>query len=153
MSRLALKVPPALLMLIFGGLMWLNDRLLPETRWMINGHDVLTALITVLGVLCVLAGVISFRLARTTVDPLHPERASSVVTNGIYRWTRNPMYLGFGLLLLAFAVKLSNPVVLLWLPVFVWYMNRFQIIPEEQALERLFGDQYRHYCQHVRRWI
>ena len=153
MSRLALKVPPALLMLIFGGLMWLNDRLLPETRLMINGHEVLTVLITVPGVLCVLAGIISFRLARTTVDPLHPERASSVVTSGIYRWTRNPMYLGFGLLLLAFAVKLSNPVVVLWLPVFVWYMNRFQIIPEEQALERQFGDQYRHYCEHVRRWI
>ena len=153
MSPLALKVPPALLMLIFGGLMWLTDRMLPETRLLFSGHLVLTALITVLAVGCVLAGIVGFRLARTTVDPLHPERASSVVTNGIYRWTRNPMYLGFGLLLLAFAVKLSNPIVLVWLPVFVWYMNRFQIVPEEQALERLFGDQYRHYCQHVRRWI
>ena len=153
MSRLALKVPPALLMLIFGGLMWLTDWLLRETRLLISGHEVASALITVLAVLCVLAGIISFRQARTTVDPLHPERASSMVTSGIYRWTRNPMYLGFVLLLLAYAVKLSNPVVLVWLPVFVWYMNRFQIIPEEQALKRLFGDQYLHYCRQVRRWI
>ena len=153
MSRLALKVPPALLMLIFGGLMWLTDRLLPEVRVLVTGHDVVSALITVLAVACVLSGIISFRLARTTVDPMHPERASSVVSSGIYRWTRNPMYLGFLLLLLAFAVKLSNPVTLVWLPVFVWYMNRFQIIHEEQALQRLFGDQYLHYCQHVRRWI
>lgn len=153
MSRLALRVPPALLMLIFGGLLWLTDHLLSETRLLISGHEVLTALITVLAVFCVLAGIISFRLARTTVDPLHPERASSVVTSGIYRWTRNPMYLGFLLLLLAYAVKLSNPVVLVWLPVFVWYMTRFQIMPEEQALKRLFGDQYLHYCRHVRRWV
>ena len=101
----------------------------------------------------VLSGVISFRLAQTTVDPVHPERASSVVTTGIYRWTRNPMYLGFWLLLLAYAVKLSQPLALLLLPVFIGYMNRFQIIPEEQALERLFGDDYRNYCQRVRRWI
>ena len=153
MKGLALKVPPALLMLIFGGLMWLLDRLVPALRLTINGHELLTALFTVLAVVCVLSGVISFRLAQTTVDPVHPERASSVVTTGIYRWTRNPMYLGFWLLLLAYAVKLSQPLALLLLPVFIGYMNRFQIIPEEHALERLFGDDYRSYCQRVRRWI
>jgi len=152
-KSLSLKVPPALLMLVFGGLMWLLDGLLPDLRLMISWLDVLTAVITVLAVVLILSGIISFRLAQTTVDPLHPERASSVVTTGIYRWTRNPMYLGFLLLLLAYAVKLSNPIVLVLLPAFVWYMNRFQIIPEEQVLTELFGEAYQQYQTQVRRWI
>jgi protein-S-isoprenylcysteine O-methyltransferase Ste14 len=152
-SGLALKIPPALLMLLFGALMWGLDWLVPGLRWPLTGHDWLAGVIMMLAVGLILAGIISFRLANTTVDPVHPEKASAVVSSGVYRYTRNPMYLGFLLMLLAMAVKLTNPLSLVLPVLFVWYMNRFQIIPEEHALEQLFAEEYRQYRQRVRRWL
>lgn len=100
-----------------------------------------------------LAGVAAFRQARTTVNPTTPATSSALVVSGIYRWTRNPMYLGFALLLLAFAVWLSKLSALLLVPVFMGYLQRFQIRPEEQALRARFGASFDAYCQRVRRWL
>ena len=105
------------------------------------------------GLLFVLAGGISFRRARTTVNPLKPEAASALVTSGIYRYTRNPMYVGFALWLLAWGLYLASPLVLLGVLGFVLYMNRLQIAPEERALGRLFGADFAAYRQRVRRWL
>lgn len=100
------------------------------------------------------AGGIAFRRAQTTVNPLTPEKASALVSGGIYRLTRNPMYLGFALFLLAWALYLASPVALLVGPsCFVLYLNRFQIAPEERALEKLFGEEFASYRQQVRRWL
>jgi protein-S-isoprenylcysteine O-methyltransferase Ste14 len=99
------------------------------------------------------AGVAAFRRARTTINPTKPATASALVSGGVYRLTRNPMYLGLLLLLLALAVFLSNPVALLLVPVFVLYINRFQITPEERALASLFGGEYAAYKERVRRWL
>jgi protein-S-isoprenylcysteine O-methyltransferase Ste14 len=100
------------------------------------------------------ARVTSFRRAQTTVDPTRPAKASALVVGGVYRLSRNPMYLGFLLLLLAWGVYLSHLPSLLLAPLaFVLYLNRFQITPEERALESLFGDEYRAYKREVRRWL
>lgn len=98
-------------------------------------------------------GVVSFRRAQTTVNPLTPQAASSLVTTGIYRVSRNPMYLGMLLLLAAFAVFLANAAALIILPVFILYMNRFQITPEERALSSMFGPDFTAYTERVRRWM
>ncbi|AZC23973.1 MULTISPECIES: isoprenylcysteine carboxylmethyltransferase family protein [Pseudomonas] len=105
------------------------------------------------GVGVALAGVVSFRRARTTVNPLKPGNASALVTSGIYRYTRNPMYAGFALCLLAWGLYLANPLALLGVPGFVLYMNRWQIGPEERALGQLFGSDFTAYQQQVRRWL
>ena len=84
---------------------------------------------------------------------MKPELSSSLVQSGIYTLTRNPMYLGFFLVLVAWAVYLSNALAFLILPVFIAYMNRFQIEPEERALKTLFGDAFTEYATRVRRWI
>jgi protein-S-isoprenylcysteine O-methyltransferase Ste14 len=87
------------------------------------------------------------------VNPLQPDAASSLVSGGVYRWTRNPMYLGMALVLLAWAVYLSSIAALAVLPLFIVYINRFQIEPEERALEARFGAQFERYRKAVRRWL
>ncbi|MCB1582519.1 MAG: isoprenylcysteine carboxylmethyltransferase family protein [Xanthomonadales bacterium] len=153
MKALELKIPPAILMLVFGFFMWLVDYLLPQFRQAWSWHLWAAIGSATLALLLVLSGVISFRLAKTTVDPTQPEKASSVVISGIYAYTRNPMYLGFLLMLLAFMFKLTNPITAIVLPLFVSYMNQFQIKPEEKALEKLFGQAFMSYCEKVRRWF
>ncbi|MET0551744.1 MAG: isoprenylcysteine carboxylmethyltransferase family protein, partial [Vicinamibacteria bacterium] len=99
------------------------------------------------------AGVASFRRARTTVDPRVPDAASALVDTGVYAFTRNPMYLGFAIVLAGWAVVLANAASLALLPLFVLYLNRYQIGPEEQALAARFGPAFTSYAARVGRWL
>ena len=110
-------------------------------------------LLVAAAVLVVIGGVVAFRRAKTTVNPMKPDTASSLVVSGIYRYTRNPMYLGFLLLLMAWAAALSNVLALVSLLAFVLYMNRFQIVPEERMLASRFAQDYAEYRARVRRWL
>jgi protein-S-isoprenylcysteine O-methyltransferase Ste14 len=96
---------------------------------------------------------LAFRRANTTINPVKIEAASSIVTNGIYRYTRNPMYVGLTLLLAGWAIHIAVPFVLLGPLVFILYITRFQIIPEERVLTSKFGGEYRKYQERVRRWL
>ncbi len=87
------------------------------------------------------------------MNPIKPGAASSLVSSGVYRFTRNPMYLGLSVTLLGWAMFLSNPLALLAVPLFVLYINRFQIDPEERVLSSLFGAEYAAYKEKVRRWL
>ncbi len=100
-----------------------------------------------------ISGILLFRRAGTTVNPFKPGATSSLVTTGIYRFTRNPMYIGLLLTLLGWVAFLSSPSALFYLAVFVLYMNRFQIEPEERVLSSLFGADYAAYQTRVRRWL
>lgn len=150
---LELKVPPALVLLLVGLAMWPLQRLGPSLP-LTHGARVLLAVgLLVAGVAVAAAGVVTFRRARTTVNPLHPEQVSSMVTSGIYRHSRNPMYLGMLLVLAAWAAWLASAPALLGLPVLVLYLNRFQILPEERVLAHRFGAQYTDYARRTRRWL
>jgi protein-S-isoprenylcysteine O-methyltransferase Ste14 len=105
------------------------------------------------GVGAIILGAISFRRVKTTVNPMKPGSTSSLVVEGLYRITRNPMYLGSLLILFGWAIFLSNPLSLALIVVYVAYMNRFQISPEERTLEALFRDEYQTYKTKVRRWL
>lgn len=107
----------------------------------------------ILGIGFCLSGVLSFRRAKTTVNPLKPETASSLVSSGIYRFSRNPMYVGFALFPVAWAIYLASPWSMVGVLGFVSYMNRFQIAPEERAMEALFGETFTRYKSKVRRWL
>jgi protein-S-isoprenylcysteine O-methyltransferase Ste14 len=98
-------------------------------------------------------GVVAFRRSRTTVNPTNPGATSSLVLTGVYSLTRNPMYLGFLLILCGWAILLRNAFVFPFLPMFILYMNRFQIQPEERALTKSFGATFTGYTARVRRWI
>jgi protein-S-isoprenylcysteine O-methyltransferase Ste14 len=100
-----------------------------------------------------LAGLLAFRASRTTINPLAPERVSALVTNGVYRITRNPMYVGQCFILLAWGVYLSALLPFLGPIIYILYITRFQIVPEERVLRQLFGEQYAQYTARVRRWL
>src|SRR5688500_5483203 len=109
MRTLELKIPPPIVALVMAALMWLVARAAPSFAFALPAHRVMAGCVALLGVMTAVLGVASFRRARTTVNPLRPERASSLVTSGIYRRTRNPMYVGLLLILLGWGVLLSNP--------------------------------------------
>lgn len=153
MKVLELKVPPLAVFLLCGAGMWLLSMQFPTLSFSLPGRRLLAALSTGVGIATGLAGILAFRAARTTVDPRYPHKASRVVRSGIYRWSRNPMYLGLLLVLLGWALHFAHTLAFFVLPVFVLYMNRFQISPEERAMQSSFGDDYRDYCLAVRRWI
>lgn len=153
MSSLELRVPPVVQVAIFALVMWLLDWWFPAAALDLPANLGLAILLAVAGVAIALSGVWAFRQAKTTVDPRVPDQASSLVTCGIYRYSRNPMYVGFLLALLGWAVYLTNPFSLLMLPLFVLVMNRLQIIPEERFMLEKFGAEFDNYKASVRRWI
>ncbi|GAB1095773.1 MAG: hypothetical protein Sw2LagBPW_12490 [Shewanella algae] len=153
MSGLEKKLPPLALLLLFALLLqltsyWLPSSGLPSSLSLSLAFSLLAA-----GLIIPLAGVLSFKRHGTTPDPRVPEQSSTLVTSGIYRCSRNPMYLGFVFLLLAQTFFLNSLWLLLLVALFIAYLQRFQILPEERAMQQLFGDPYRTYCQRVRRWI
>lgn len=153
MRALENRIPPPIVTALFGLLMWLAARYTLGLDLANSVRLLLALLVLAIGVFCSVAGVLAFRQAQTTVNPLKPESASTLVHSGIYQYSRNPMYLGFALLLLAWACYLASPFALLGVLGFVLYMNRFQISPEERALATLFGSEYQAYQTQVRRWL
>ena len=153
MHTLELKVPPPVIAAIVASAMWLLTFASPVMALPPTVRTGLALVGALLGAGISLSGVIAFRRARTTVNPHTPERTSSLVTAGIYRFTRNPMYLGLLFVLLAWAIFLSAPGSLVGPLSFYLYIVRFQITPEERVLHRLFGGEYSRYKQRVRQWL
>ena len=153
MRHLELKIPPPLVALLCVAAMWSVSRITPvlgltkDIRWLLTGVFVLV------GVSFDLRGLLVFLRARTSINPMKPNQASSLVVTGVYRRTRNPMYVGLACMLVAVAIFLDAPVALIGVGAFVGYITRFQIQPEERVLRQKFGDAYRDYCARVPRWL
>lgn len=153
MSKLELKILPLVLVLIFMFPMWWMAVLFPSNTSQNNMTVILALMLFAIGVVFVIAGGISFKAKKTTVNPTKPHTSSSLVTSGVYAYTRNPMYVGFVCLLIAWGFYLNNFYSMTFIIGFVFYMNRFQIKPEEQALTMIFGEEYLAYKDDVRRWL
>ncbi|KXK01424.1 MAG: S-isoprenylcysteine methyltransferase-like protein [Acidobacteria bacterium OLB17] len=153
MNGLELKIPPPVVALTFAAAMYGVAWAVPAVSFVLPGQPYISAVLLVLGIAVAVTGVLTFRRAGTTIDPRVPEKAASVVVHGIYRYTRNPMYLGILTVLAGWALYLSNAAAIVLLAGFVAYMMRFQIIPEERILRDKFGKPYDDYRSRVRRWI
>lgn len=154
MSTLDLRIPPPLVAVVVAAAMVGAALWLPPVLALPSGLRIGAALVLAcIGLGFDVAGLVAFRKAKTTVNPLRPERSTQVVSTGIYRITRNPMYLGLVLVLLGLAVYLASPWALLGPLAFAAYITRFQIRLEEQALTTRFGAAYTAYCKQVRRWL
>ncbi|MDX2250899.1 MAG: isoprenylcysteine carboxylmethyltransferase family protein [Nitrospira sp.] len=151
MHRLELKVPPAIVGAVIAAGMWFLAHTLPAFAY--APLRVATVGLGLLGVVIIGWAMLSFLEAQTTVNPMKPSSASSLVTTGIYRHSRNPMYLGMLFILVGWALYLANILTFLVLPAFILYMNQFQIKPEERALTARFGREYLEYMSQVHRWI
>lgn len=152
MKALEHRVPPPLVGLLFGCLMvaiaYATPRMeLGSLRW------IMAAAIFALALGFVLPALLSFSRHKTTVNPLRPERASALVISGAFRFTRNPMYLGMAFALVALAIGLESPWSLIGVVGFMSFLTVFQIIPEERAMQKRFGEAYEAYKKQVRRWL
>jgi protein-S-isoprenylcysteine O-methyltransferase Ste14 len=146
------RVPPPVVALIVALLMWNASAWWPVLE-MPAWRMPLVLLLVAVGAAFDFSGLWAFHRAKTTVNPMKPGNTSSLVSSGVYRITRNPMYLGLVLFLCAGAVMLWSPLALLGPPGFVAYISRFQIAPEERVLRERFGEAYAEFCARVRRWL
>lgn len=153
MPSLALKIPPPVVAVCVAVAMWLLSHVAPVFTVPDAARIGMAVAIVLLGGAISLAGVLEFRRARTTVNPMKPQRASSLVVSGIYKLTRNPMYVGLLLVLVAWAAFLSAAWSLVGPVAFFAYIGRFQIAPEEKVMAEKFGAEFAAYQSRVRRWL
>lgn len=133
--------------------MWVADQYFPGSVLDETVRISVATGLALFGVLSAVMGVVSFAKVKTTMNPLQPEKAGTLVVTGIYQYTRNPMYLGLLCVLLAWGVFLANGLSLALAILFVPVMNFLQILPEERALELNFREHYTTYKAKVRRWF
>ena len=153
MKTLELKIPPPIIALLIATAMWLYKDFAPSFYLALPVRIIAASLILSLAGYFGIAGTIAFRRAKTTVNPLKPENSSSLVTSGAYRFTRNPMYVSFTLILLAWMVYLSSIALIAGPLFFALYITLFQIQPEERILQGIFGEAFTAYRQRTRRWL
>ena len=149
------KIPPPIVMALFGLLIYLEDKyFFASVTVELDNQRIYTLCVAIVAFCIIALGMLEFQKAKTSVNPIDLSKSSSVVNSGIYRFTRNPMYLGLVILLIAFCVKLGDIFGLIFIvPLFMWYMSKFQIKPEEEAMAKLFGAEYEIYKGKVRRWL
>ena len=145
------KIPPPIVTLVFAALIYLSSDLLPHL--MFKGQTFLSSIIMIFGLIILLLAVKAFVQFKTTINPLKPETTSVLVTSGIFKLSRNPMYLGMLLLIISLWIKTGDVLGFILVAGFIAYLNYFQIFPEEQAMKGLFSGKYEVYCQQVRRWL
>ena len=152
-KQLELLVPPPLVLFATAILMWLVAMFTTFARIEIPSRTLIGAVLFATGVLIDLVGLLQFRRAGTTFNPIKVDTTSRLVTTGLYRLSRNPMYVGQLLIVVAWAVYLQNVLSMFLVPVFILWIELFQIVPEERVLETKFGETFRRYARDVRRWI
>lgn len=153
MNKLELKVPPPAAALLAAVAMWSVAYGLDSLSFAVPARRAVSIVLAAAGIAISAAGTWSFWRARTTVNPHRPEAASSLVATGLFRFSRNPMYLGLFLVLAGWAAHLTNAAALAGPLLFALYVTRFQILPEERALATKFGPEYDAYRRRTRRWI
>ena len=153
MKALELKIPPPIVALLGAVAMWGIASVSPSLDIPLFIRKVTAGVLLLVAAGIALPGFVAFIWAKTTINPMKPDAASSLVTGGIYRFTRNPMYVSVLFILVAWAIFLSSAWALVGPVAFVLYMNRFQITPEERALAAMFGTAYAEYKGRVRRWL
>ena len=145
------KIPPPVVALFFGVVMWLVSSGAQES---IGTSRILGILVSwLVGTYFSVSALILFRKAKTTVNPLKPQSATLLVVSGVFSLSRNPMYVGMVFILLAWAIYLGSSWALLGIIGFVIFINQFQIVPEERAMLALFGEEFVSYSKKVRRWL
>ena len=148
------KIPPPIVTLISILLTYLSRDYLSFFHLNFYVQQTLYIIFFGLGISIIFFATREFKSIDTTVNPMKPKNASNLVTSGIFKYTRNPMYLGLTSILLSSAIYFSSLFgVIIYVPLFIFYITIFQIIPEEEAMRELFKDKYKDYCSNVRRWV
>ena len=146
-----LKIPPPLLVLI----LVIANYFLSKKIDLIHlpNQDLISILILLIGILILINPIFKFIKSKTTIDPIKFKKVSKLITTGIYKYSRNPMYLGMSLVLAGISIMVNPIGGLALVSVFILYINQFQIEPEEKAMTKLFKNEFSEYKKYVRRWI
>jgi protein-S-isoprenylcysteine O-methyltransferase Ste14 len=153
MNALELKIPPPVVLLAIGAAMWGLARVVSAIPMDLGVRIAAGLVVAVLGGFIAIRAAIAFRRAQTIIDPMTPEKTASIVMGDVFRFTRNPMYVGQTLVLVGWALFLAAPWTLVGPVIFVLYVTRFQILPEERVLSEKFGGDFLAYMSKVRRWL
>jgi protein-S-isoprenylcysteine O-methyltransferase Ste14 len=153
MNTLELKIPPPIVAIFTAAAMWFAKDFAPICELALSARIITAGLVLCLAGYFGIAGTIAFRRAKTTVNPLKPQNSSALVTSGVYRITRNPMYVSFTLILVAWMAYLSSVTSVAGPLLYMLYITRFQIKPEERILQGIFGQAFTDYMQRTRRWL
>ena len=145
------KIPPPIVTLFFGLCIYLSRPYFPEFSNLVL--NALSIIAFVVGIFVFAAAVSSFKKQKTTVNPISIEKASSLVVTGIFKYSRNPMYLGMSFILLGLTLKYNLIGGLIFTGLFMLFITKFQIKPEETAMEKLFDQEWKDYVSNVRRWL
>jgi len=153
MNKLKLKIPPPVLVIISVALMWVLSRYFPFAPHLLPYNYFVAAIFAIAGIGFIAPAVRQFLRAQTTVHPMHPQKTTVLVTEGVYKVTRNPMYVGLWLILNAVGFFLNALTPFVVIVLFLLYIENFQIKPEEEALSQLFGESFEQYKKNVKRWL
>ena len=148
-----LLIPPPIQALLSAIMMCLISRYFTHANFSLNGINIFALIFLIIAAIIIILSMYKFKKIKTTISPLRPNKTSSLVKSGIYEYTRNPMYLGLLLMLFSIALFLKNFISFLIIPLFILFITKNQILPEEEALENIFGQEYKNYKKKVRRWI
>ena len=149
-----LRIPPPIVALIGILLIFLSKDYILILYLHPHLQNTLSLIFLIIGFVIIFSATKEFKKSDTTVNPMKPETSTSLVTSGIFKYTRNPMYLGLTSILLASCFYFSSLLgIIVYVPLFILYITVFQIIPEEETMKGLFNDEYFEYCSKVRRWI
>ena len=149
-----LKIPPPIVALIGILLIFLSKDYILILYLHPHLQNTLSLLFLIFGFVIIFLATKEFKKSETTVNPMKPETSTRLVTSGVFKYTRNPMYLGLASILLASCFYFSSLLgIIIYVPLFIFYITVFQIIPEEESMKSLFNDEYLDYCSKVRRWF
>ena len=144
------KIPPPLVTILCIGIIYLFESKIEYAQLDLK---VVGIIFLILGLIIIFLAVLKFIKTKTTVDPTRPHKTSNLVISGIYKITRNPMYLGMLFLIIAYTIYTNNVVGSIIIPIFIFYINKFQIEPEEIEMRKKFGESFENYCKKVNRWL
>ncbi len=146
-----MKIPPPILVLILVVSSFLSSKKIDVIH--IPHQTLVSILILLIGILILIIPVTNFIKYKTTIDPIEFKKVNKLVTSGIYKYSRNPMYLGLLLIVISSSILYLN-IYSVSTPIFFYYwINRFQIQREEIFLTEKFGKEYLSYKTKTRRWI
>ena len=145
------RIPPPIVTFICGISIYFSKSFF--NQFLNFSNNGISLFLLILGLFVFISAVRSFREQKTTVNPLKPKQASSLVTSGIFRFSRNPMYLGMLIILLSISFKFNLLGGIIISLLFFIFITKFQIYPEEEAMNELFGDKFTQYSNTTRRWI
>ena len=145
------KIPPPIVTLVFGLSIYFTKEIFPMVE--LPYFSYLGILLLLLGLFILISAVRLFRKGKTTVNPISPKQATKLVTDGIFNYSRNPMYLGMAFVLASMGVFLNPLGGIVFTSIFCAYITKFQIIPEERAMRDLFSSDYDKYIKSTRRWL